>query len=173
MDFFTSFYFVHADALHRHYASVDLGDHVAGAVAKDPDIADLSTGISIEGRVIEHDFALFSGLELGYALPVLHDRQHFAVIGDRLFVTFEDSLAQIAIDGTGSLFRTALPGSARTLALLLHCMIKAGLIEFNPLIASCVDHEIERKPKSVVQLKCLLTGVLRPRCSLAIILEIA
>src|SRR3954469_11681047 len=155
MDWLTSFHLVHAHALHRHHASIYVRDQIPGAVAEDADIPDLSSRVGIEGSVMEHDLAFFSRLKLGHTLTVFHDRQNFAIVGDGLFVTFEDGLAQIAVDRTGGLFCSALPRSASALALLLHRVIESGLIEFNSLIASCIDHEVELKPKSVVQLKCL------------------
>src|SRR5438477_10754140 len=75
MDRLPCLYFMGAHTLYRHHAAVYLGDHVARAVAEDPDITHLSTGVCIKGAVIEGYLAFLSGCQLVDALPLFHNGQ--------------------------------------------------------------------------------------------------
>src|SRR5579884_1570779 len=79
MDRLPRFNFVRAHALNGHHASVYVGDYVAGAIAKDADVANLSARVGVEGRVIEHDLAFFAGFQFGNTLAVFYDRDYFAI----------------------------------------------------------------------------------------------
>ena len=131
------------------------------------DIANLSAGIGVEGRVVEHDLAALAGLQLLHAdsgaVLRLDDRQHSAG-GERLVIALEDSCAA-AIDKPGwPLLRAALPGSLRALALLVHGGVETGSVENDALIAASVFDEITRQTKSVVELEMLLARDKLPSC---------
>ncbi len=53
-----------ADALHGIGDAFDIGDERVVVCGVEPaDVADLSAGVGVEGRVVEHDFAALAGLE--------------------------------------------------------------------------------------------------------------
>ena len=57
-----------AHALHGIGRALDLGDDGVVIVGVEPaDIANLSAGIGVEGRVVEHDVAALAGLQLLHA----------------------------------------------------------------------------------------------------------
>src|SRR5438105_3563757 len=69
-----------AHALHRGIASDNFCDNdVAAGVVKPAAIANLATGFSIEGCVIEDDLALFSGADFSYSTKIFDHCQHRTV----------------------------------------------------------------------------------------------
>ncbi len=105
-----------AHTLHGIRYAFDIGDERVVVFGVEPaDVADLSAGIGVEGRVIENDLAAFAGLQLlradTSAVLGLDDGEDFAVVGARLAVAFKFRLRQRLISGARCGFATALPGS--------------------------------------------------------------
>jgi hypothetical protein len=70
--------FVCAYALHRHHASMDLGQQRVAVVGIEPaNVAHLSACIGVKRRVIQDDLALFSRRNLSDSRSVANDRQDF------------------------------------------------------------------------------------------------
>ncbi len=72
-----------AHALHGIGHALDFGDDGVVVVGVEPaDVANLSAGIGVEGRVVEHDLAALAGLQLLHAdsgaVLRFDDGQHFA-----------------------------------------------------------------------------------------------
>ena len=120
-------YLVCAHTLNRVIASRHFSDDRIVIVGVKPSaIPNLSAGLGVERRVIKDDLALLASLEFLHALPILHDGKHFAAVGARLPVAFEDRLGQLLICGVGGLLGRAFPGGASALALLVHGRIEAA-----------------------------------------------
>ena len=136
------------DALNRVVAAVYFGDDGVVIVGVEPSaVAYLSAGLGVERRVIENDLAFFAGVELLHTLTVGNNRQHLAAIRARLAIALEDRGRQLLVGGIRGLFGRAFPGSAGSLALLVHRRIEALLIEFDALIAAASCMKSSGMPK--------------------------
>ncbi len=147
---------VRANALHRIRNSLDISnERVVVCGVKRADVADLSAGVGVEGRVIEYNFATLARLQLLHANTSavfgLDDGEHFTSVGARLAIAFENSRLQALIGRTCRCLRAALPGSLSAFALFFHRSIKAGLIELNALIARSIDHEVQWQSERIVE----------------------
>ena len=81
---------VRPDALNGGVAALYFGDDGVVIVAVEPSaVADLAARFSVEGCVIEDDFAFVAGFEFLRALAVVDDGEDFAVVGTGLAVAFE------------------------------------------------------------------------------------
>src|SRR6267378_3462767 len=80
-------YLMCAYTLNGGVAAGHFGDDGVMVVGVQPSaVADLSAGFGVEGRVIEDDLALVTGLEFLRALAALDDSQDFAIFGAGLAV---------------------------------------------------------------------------------------
>ena len=98
-----------AHALHGIGHALDLGDERVVIVGVEPaDIAHLSAGLGVKGRVVEHDLAALAGPQLLRAnsgsVVRLDDGQHFASGGERLAIAFELGAGQGLISGLAVAF---------------------------------------------------------------------
>ena len=85
-----SYDLMRAHALDWGVAAGHFGDDRVVIIGVEPSaIADLAAGLGVEGRVVEDDLALFTGLKFLRALAVLDNSEDFAVFGARLAVAFE------------------------------------------------------------------------------------
>src|SRR5690349_16149731 len=110
-----------AHALYRVISARYLGDDRIVIVGVEPaTIADLASGLGVERRVIENDFAFVAGLEFFRALAVFEEGEDLRAFGASLSVALEDGRWQLLILGVRGLLGGALPGSLGSLALLFH-----------------------------------------------------
>jgi hypothetical protein len=139
-------------ALYRVVTSSHFSDNGIVIVGVKPSaIADLPARFGVEGRVIENDLALVSGLEFLRALAGFDDGQHFTVVGARLAIALEVGFRKLLVGGVGGLLGCAFPGGAGALALLLHSTVETLLIEVYSLVTRRILHEIQGHAESVVK----------------------
>ena len=128
-------------------------------------VADLSTGLGVEGRPVQDHLALrpfaaqFLDLRAG-----LQQRQHPCVLHDQRVVTLEvggHPTRQIAVELLGCGVRPALPGRLRALLLPGHLALKARHGDAQPGLVCCGHDLIHGQSQRVVERKHLLTRNLR------------
>ena len=147
-----------AHALHGIGRAFDLGDEGVVIVGVEPaDIADLSAGVGVEGRVIKDDLAALAGLELlradARAVLGLDDRENFRAGGERLAIALEDGRRERLISGAGGFLRAALPRSASARLLFKESGLITVAVEFDAVVSTKILDEIARKPKGDVELE--------------------
>src|SRR5574337_697774 len=124
-------------------------------------VADLTAGFAIEGRLVENEPALLTrpeGVDLG---AVLDDRAddslgRLGVIAEK--VRRPDPFAQAEPDGFRGGFARARPGASGFRALPLHRRAEAVEVDRKPARTQRVLGQIERKAISVVEAKGRLAG---------------
>ncbi len=142
------------DALHRLGAAAHFGhDGLVVARIEPAHIAHLPAGVGVEAGGVEHDLALFAGLQASDADAILHQREDARAIDAQRGVADELGLRQLAIHRRRGLLRAALPRGAGAGLLFFLRALEAFHVEVETCIASRIDHEVERHSKSLVKMK--------------------
>ena len=137
----------------------------AFVIPKPAGVGNLPSGLRIEGRAVENDFAFRArgqfvnealGRDDGLDAKVPRAR---AVIKVRLRA---EGFRQLGVGGTGDFLVRALPRSSGPLALLLHRPVELRGIESDALIAQRIRNEVERQAESIVKTKSLLSRIAHP-----------
>ena len=101
---------VRAHALHRQHAPFNLrNSRIPIRRGKPPSIAHLPARVSVEARMIEHDFNRIARPSRRHAHSILHNGYNFAVCGAQLAIALKRGLRQIAKDRASRLLASALP----------------------------------------------------------------
>ncbi len=124
-------------ALHGIGRAFDLGDERVVIVAVEPaDIADLSAGVGVEGRVVEDNLAALAGLELlcadTAAVVRLDDGENLRAGGERLVIALEPSTAKIGRPGWPIVFEPPFHDACARGAALSMAASKPAESKLNP-----------------------------------------
>src|SRR5712692_2132382 len=164
-----------ADALDRVVAAGHFGNDRVVIVRVEPSaVANLPAGFGVEGRVVEDDFALVTGLEFLRALAVVDDRQCGGTAYFGLRVPYKlrlnhalriqritKLLFQLSIYWIRRLLPCTLPGGPCTFALSGDRLLKACFVEYNVLVAARIGDEVFWQTKCLKHTEGLFARISR------------
>ena len=117
-------------------------------------VADLSAALCVERGLVEDDAGLFAVRDLVDELAVLPDGDDLGLFGLRVYLELRDVDAREVRHSNALVLGT---GTARTLALLVHGLVKALFVEIEAVLVQDLFRELPREAERVVEAETDLT----------------
>ena len=117
-------------------------------------VADLSAALCVERGLVEDDAGLFAVRDLVDELAVLPEGDDLGLFGLRVYLELRDVDAREVRHSDALVLGT---GTARTLALLVHGLVKALFVEVEAVLVQDLFRELPREAERVVEAETNLT----------------